>query len=436
MKYRHLLITAGLSLLALFVCLPAKAQGIQFFNGSFQEAVQEAKKQNKKLFIDFFAVWCGPCKMMEKKVFTQPAVGEYFNARFISVQLDAEKPENADVVKKFNVGAFPTLAFFDQNGELISLNTGACSAEELVERAKVVTGEAKGFLDYYKEYEKDNSNMEVLQQLLQQAQAYMATLEGIEAEKWHVRIRKAYANYLDTKGVPALINKDDYILLTVFDGLDEETDKKAVALVADNLENWKKELGDTPAYFVIEHNDAEAEALAKAGKEQYKECLEKIRGKYANAYSVVAYKNVSPYDRSKLYYDALYGVYKQKDAAGYIQKITQYFQALGEDLQPTNYAKAAQDLYYAVGKKLTIEQHNQAISWLQEALKGDVSMLDKVNYTVMIGDSYKEMKEYNKAEQYYNQAFALSLSLTELGATQEMIASAIKVKLAELELLR
>ncbi len=51
-------------------------EGIQFFKGTWQEALAKAKKTNKLLFVDAFATWCGPCKMMDKKVFVKKEVGE------------------------------------------------------------------------------------------------------------------------------------------------------------------------------------------------------------------------------------------------------------------------------------------------------------------------------------------------------------------------
>ena len=53
--------------------------GISFFKGTFEEALVKAKQENKPLFVDFYAVWCVPCKKMAKTVFTQEAVGKYFN---------------------------------------------------------------------------------------------------------------------------------------------------------------------------------------------------------------------------------------------------------------------------------------------------------------------------------------------------------------------
>ena len=68
-----------------------ESRGIDFFPGSWNEALELAKKEDKLIFLDAYASWCGPCKSMQKKVFPTDKVGEYFNARFINVKIDMEK---------------------------------------------------------------------------------------------------------------------------------------------------------------------------------------------------------------------------------------------------------------------------------------------------------------------------------------------------------
>ena len=53
----------------------------------------------------------------------------------------------------------------------------------------------------------------------------------------------------------------------------------------------------------------------------------------------------------------------------------------------------------------------------------------------MLGDSYKFLKDYNKARSYYNQGYALTLQMGQMEMTQQMMQFSIKRKLSELELL-
>ena len=71
--------------------IQAFGQGIEFFKGDYNAALEKAKQEGKMLFVDFYADWCGPCKMMAKDVFPQKQVGDYFNAKFVCLKLNAEK---------------------------------------------------------------------------------------------------------------------------------------------------------------------------------------------------------------------------------------------------------------------------------------------------------------------------------------------------------
>ena len=85
-----------------------QAQGIEFFHGTWQEAVEEAKKQDKILFVDGFTVWCGPCKRMSANVFPNDKVGEFYNKNFINVKVDMESGDQ-DFRRKYPATAYPTL---------------------------------------------------------------------------------------------------------------------------------------------------------------------------------------------------------------------------------------------------------------------------------------------------------------------------------------
>ena len=63
----------------------------------------------------------------------------------------------------------------------------------------------------------------------------------------------------------------------------------------------------------------------------------------------------------------------------------------------------------AAGKSLKAKDHEVAIKWAEKALSQEDAVMDRVNYMVMIGDSYRELKNYTKAREYYNQAFAETL---------------------------
>ncbi len=427
------------ALICTVLALPAMAQegkGIQFFKGTFAQALAKAKSEGKPLFVDFYAVWCGPCKKMEKQIFTQPEVGEYFNKHFVAVQLDAEKPENVDVAKTYKVEAFPTLGIFDGEGKALSINVGYMNAQELMAMAQTAVGEVKGFEQLYKEYRQNPNDLTIQQDLLTLAPQFLTTQDGMDAEKWVVRVRKIYQAYIEKKmSDNSLINRKDYIIIGYLGGDDEETTYRLVDYISKNMDAWMAAVGEPAAYYVVEKNDERMLKLVKKGDESYKTYLEKIRTDYKKAYDVIKFTSATPYDKSRDYYNALFAIYKNKDVAQYLKLMRQYLATLGADANAADYAMAAQSLYYAAGNKLSAADHEQAIEWLKVAIPSEKVLMNKINYLVMVGDSYRELKKYNEAEQYYKQAYGESLQMGELEQAQQMIQASVLHKLSTLELL-
>ena len=74
-----------------FTSFAEDGKGIKFTEGSWSDIKSEAKKQNKLIFIDIYTTWCGPCKVMSEKVFTDAQVGGKFNETFINYKIDSGK---------------------------------------------------------------------------------------------------------------------------------------------------------------------------------------------------------------------------------------------------------------------------------------------------------------------------------------------------------
>lgn len=94
-------------LIAFAFTMSSRAAGIEFFHGTWAEGVAKAKAENKKIFIDFFTEWCGPCLNMALTVFPQPEVGEAYNKDFVCMKIDAEKGEGVDLARKYQVRSYP-----------------------------------------------------------------------------------------------------------------------------------------------------------------------------------------------------------------------------------------------------------------------------------------------------------------------------------------
>ncbi|GAB3801848.1 hypothetical protein GCM10028819_29920 [Spirosoma humi] len=129
--------------------------GVTFLKGSWKEALTEAKRQNKPIFLDVFTNWCPPCKRMAKEAFPNARVGTKFNVHFINYQLDAEKGEGIAIAKQYAVASYPTALYIAPNGELVHRSVGYGGVKAMLDQADLVLAMpplkitlAKGDKDY------------------------------------------------------------------------------------------------------------------------------------------------------------------------------------------------------------------------------------------------------------------------------------------------
>ncbi|WP_299216151.1 thioredoxin fold domain-containing protein [uncultured Dokdonia sp.] len=125
MKSKHLFLLLFLACtLSSYNDASYEKKGITFFKGSWEEALIKAKKENKYIFIDFYATWCGPCKKLKRTSFKDPKVGAYYNKNFINISIDAESKEGIKIARRYGVSSYPTLIITDYNGKKKTKTTG------------------------------------------------------------------------------------------------------------------------------------------------------------------------------------------------------------------------------------------------------------------------------------------------------------------------
>lgn len=87
-------------------------------------------KGNKPVLVDFFATWCGPCKMMQPIL---EQVSQQLGDQVRIVKIDVDK--NQQLASQLNVSSVPTLAIF-KNGEIVWRQPGVQPANVLSEKLK------------------------------------------------------------------------------------------------------------------------------------------------------------------------------------------------------------------------------------------------------------------------------------------------------------
>lgn len=410
------------------------SQGIEFFKGTFNEALTKASNEGKLVFVDFYATWCGPCKQMAEKVFPDEELGKYMNEKFVCLQIDVEKEGwQKEVAEKYNVTVLPTLVFFKLDSTVASRLAGAREKAELLNAAKVARGEELSFEKLY-DRAKSKKDLADMQNLLKQAPEYVGGLQGMEAQKWIVRVEKMYNEYVKAKMGPDFINKEDLAIVNRFNKKNVKDDA-VMEFITKNLNTYLEKLGEAPGILLVEYNNNIIGDLAKAGKNEYKKYLDRIQGDLKAAYDIMPTGNkLTPYEKFEYYYDGMYLLSYKKDVPSYVKLMGKYIETMGDQMGANDYGEIAQNMYQMTKGKLTNDQLGQLKDWLVKALQYDnIVLLDKINFVTMLGDTHKALKQYDEAKEAYNQAYMESLKF-ESKRQMMMVQMVIKRKLQALEL--
>lgn len=155
--------------IVLMLTLQVSAQEINWV--TFEEATALQKKNPKKIMMDVYTNWCGPCKLLDKKTFKNKDVVAYVNEHYYAVKFNAEgnatvkfkdktltnpdyDPEKAnrrnsphEFSRFLRVSGYPTIAFLDEDLNVIAPIVGYQKPQQLELYLKLFEG------DKYKEIE-------------------------------------------------------------------------------------------------------------------------------------------------------------------------------------------------------------------------------------------------------------------------------------------
>lgn len=129
---------------------------------TLEKALEKAKGENKKVFVDCYTSWCGPCKMMAEKVLPLKEVGEYMNERFVCIKVDMEKGEGPDLARKYKVTAYPTFLVLNTDGGLMHrVVGGTLDGKEFIQKVDAAFDENSA-ANLEAEYAAGNRKMDFL----------------------------------------------------------------------------------------------------------------------------------------------------------------------------------------------------------------------------------------------------------------------------------
>ena len=218
-------------------------------NLNWQQVLKKAKKEKKYIFVDCFTTWCGPCKKMDKDVYTNDSVGDLLNAKFIAVkvQMDSTKGDNdftrswyktaREMEITYRVASYPTFLFFSPEGEVVYKDLGykvPSTFIETIQNALTPSKQYYALLRACKKGKRDYVNMPYLIIMSKQLgdttnyrpllKDYYAYLQSLDKDKLYTKeniefiastISKSSQTpfsmfYPEGKGVDDVMKKDGY----------------------------------------------------------------------------------------------------------------------------------------------------------------------------------------------------------------------------------
>lgn len=108
---------------------------------SFEESRSLASSQNKPIFVDVYADWCQPCKLMDKQVFPDDSVKNILTNRYVLAKINGDDPVVGDTLKKmFGIKAYPTYIVLNSSGRERKRHIGFIPKSDMIKWLNDSTG--------------------------------------------------------------------------------------------------------------------------------------------------------------------------------------------------------------------------------------------------------------------------------------------------------
>jgi thiol-disulfide isomerase/thioredoxin len=116
---------------ALLCAVTSSLVAAPFSDLSFEAASKLAAQSGKIVLVDFYTTWCGPCKLLDKTTWTDPAVIKLLKEKTVALRIDAEK--EADLSKRYKIAAYPSVLLIKPDGTEIDRLVGYKEPKAFIE---------------------------------------------------------------------------------------------------------------------------------------------------------------------------------------------------------------------------------------------------------------------------------------------------------------
>lgn len=129
---RQIIIIAALTVF-FGTMLSANGGNTIFTEVGIESALAKAKAQKKMVFLDFSASWCTPCKWMEETTFKDFRVVEMLSKRYVSLKVDIDKGDGAQIKQRYNINFLPTMLILNEKGQIVNKVEETLTPTQLLE---------------------------------------------------------------------------------------------------------------------------------------------------------------------------------------------------------------------------------------------------------------------------------------------------------------
>ncbi len=171
----------------LLIVLYATTINAQNWMHSLEDAKKMALVSNKLIVVDFWALWCGPCRKMDKDTWDKKEVAEQLH-NFVPVKIDVDAHKS--IAKKYGVRGIPNILILDANGKIIYNSVGYQDKKQMAKTLKEYMAETsflqKELIAYYKK-----NNYSTALRLADKYQIYSIYAKG-KIQKSFLALAKEY----------------------------------------------------------------------------------------------------------------------------------------------------------------------------------------------------------------------------------------------------
>jgi cell division septation protein DedD len=119
------------TLVCLSLTLSTFAEEVVFINDDLKTGLNRAAGEGKLVFLEFWASYCTPCKVMEEYTFTNPSVIERMTNHYVPVKVNIQSFDGFDLKNQFKVTVLPTIIILDSKGRQVARYEETMSATKL-----------------------------------------------------------------------------------------------------------------------------------------------------------------------------------------------------------------------------------------------------------------------------------------------------------------